>query len=275
VASRQIRTIILCLFAVFAFSAVAANTASAHRVWTVCKEVPGEGKEPPPKFDNHLCETKAKPLPERKWEDVVLPVGTKVPIEVVKVVKPFELKAGTTIITCEEVVLKEGTIENILVGGNGPTGRDHGTIEFKKCKTSISNCTVKEPIIDKGKESALVENTAGTKIYDMFAPEGWHEEATRALAEKIRPYAKIEQTGTGTGCINTEVEGNGVAAEIVPEFNSEKKMLKFPCEPTLTPVNFWNGVKEVPLTLKAFVKKAEECGEIELALVGRPSWGVE
>jgi hypothetical protein len=273
VASRQIRTIILCLFAVFAFSAVAANTASAHRVWTVCKEVPGEGKEPPPKFDNHLCETKAKPLPERKWEDVVLPVGTKVPIEVVKVVKPFELKAGTTIITCEEVVLKEGTIENILVGGNGPTGRDHGTIEFKKCKTSISNCTVKEPIIDKGKESALVENTAGTKIYDMFAPEGWIE-GTKAELEKNRPYAKIEQTGTGTGCINTEVEGNGVAAEIVPEGMSATKILKFPC-PAISPVTFWNGVKEVPLTLKAFSKKAEECGEIELALVSKGGWDVQ
>jgi hypothetical protein len=270
----------LCLFAVFAVSAVAANTASAKRIWTVgCVEKVGAGTEPPKKYDTSACYTQTKLLAERKWEKIPVPVGTQYKVEVVAVVKPFELKAGTTTITCKAVTVKEGTIENIeaenIEKHLGKTGRGKGTVEFSECKTSIPNCTVKEPIIDKGKESALVENTAGTKIYDMFAPEGWHEEATRALAEKIRPYAKIEQTGTGTGCINTEVEGNGVAAEIVPEFNSEKKMLKFPCEPTLTPVNFWNGVKEVPLTLKAFSKKAEECGEIELALVSKGGWDVQ
>jgi hypothetical protein len=269
VASRQIRTLILCLFAVFAFSAVAVSTASAHRTWWHCVEKGGRGEEPPVKWDNNVCNTQVLELPLRKWEKVAIPVGTKEKIEVVKVVKPFELKAGTTTITCEEVVLKEGTIENIT----GPVGRDKGTIEFKKCKTSISNCTVKEPIIDKGKESALVENTAGTKIYDMFAPEGWIE-GTKAELEKNRPYAKIEQTGTGTGCINTEVEGNGVAAEIVPEGMSATKILKFPC-PAISPVTFWNGVKEVPLTLKAFSKKAEECGEIELALVSKGGWDVQ
>jgi hypothetical protein len=70
------------------------------------------------------------------------------------------------------------------------------------------------------------------------------------------------------------VEGNGVAAEIVPEGMSATKILKFPC-PAISPVTFWNGVKEVPLTLKAFSKKAEECGEIELALVSKGGWDVQ
>jgi hypothetical protein len=268
VASRQIRTLILCLFAVFAFSAVAASTASAKRVWTVCKEVAGEGKEPPSKFDDHTCSTQLKEVKLRKWEDVQLPVGEPRNIEVVKVVKSFELKAGTTTITCEAVTLKEGKIENIT----GPTGRGKGTVEFSKCKSSVAGCTVKEPIKDKGKESALVENKAENKIYEMFAPEGWKEEATKAGAETVRRFAKIEQTG-GTKCLNTEVEGDGVAAEIVPQGMSVTKILKFPC-PKLSPVNQWNGVKEVAMTLEAFTLPAEECGEIELALESKWGWDV-
>jgi hypothetical protein len=254
-----------------AFSAVAVSAASAHRVWTVCKEVAGAGKEPPRKFNDHTClpQTPEKPLAERKWEDVVLPVGEPRPIEVIEVVKPgMELRAGATIITCEMVTLKEGTIENIA----GPTGRDKGTVEFSKCKSSVAGCTVKEPIVDKGKESALVENTAGNKIYEMFAPEGWKEEATKAGLEKIKPFAKITQTGTG--CVNTEVEGDGVAAEIIPEGMSETKILKFPC-PALSPVSFWNGVKEVSMKLKAFGVAAEECGEIKVALVSKWGWDVQ
>ncbi len=39
----------------------------------VCREVAGAGTEPPIKYDNHLCNTKAKPLAERKWS--FLPVA--------------------------------------------------------------------------------------------------------------------------------------------------------------------------------------------------------
>ncbi|MGH2903621.1 MAG: hypothetical protein ACRDK7_08575 [Solirubrobacteraceae bacterium] len=263
------------MLAVFAFGAVMASTASAHRVWTVCQEAKPPITEPPAKYDNDVCNTQTKPLEERRWFDGVLPAGTKDKLEVVEVVAPgIQLVAGTTTITCKKVTLKEGTIENILVEGKGPTGRDKGTVEFSECTSSVAGCTVKEPIKDKGKETALVENTAGTKIYDMFAPEKWKEEATKALAEKIHPFAKIEQTG-GTGCLNTEVEGDGVAAEIVPEGLSQTKIYKFPCPTTLTPVNLWNGVKEVNLTLKAFGVGAKECGEVKVALVSKAAWDVE
>jgi hypothetical protein len=275
VASRQIRTLILCLFAVFAFSAVAASTASAHHVWTVgCIEKAGEGKEPPKKFDTKECTTHSKPLPERKFEKVPIPIGTADKTEVVKVVKNFQLKAGTTTITCEAVTLKEGTIENIEPETGKKTGRDKGTVEFSKCKSSVAGCTVSEPIKDKGKVSALVEGSVTKNIYDMFTAEGWKEEATKAGANaQIGRFAKITQT-PAPPCINTEVEGNGVAAEIVPEEPSVTKILKFPC-PKLSPVNQWNGVTEVTLTLEAFTLPAEECGEVELELVSKAAWSVE
>lgn len=275
-ASRQIRTLILCLFAVFAFSAVAVSTASAKRVWTYCEEVaPGKGE-----FIEHLCKTKVTVKGEAagKFEDITLPVGVTKKLEVVEVVKPFELIAGTTTITCEAVTLTGGTIENIEAENiekvKGKTGRDKGTVEFSKCKSSVAGCTVKVPIIDKGKETALVENTTKTKIYDMFTPEGWTEATTKAGAEKIKPFAKIEQTG-GEKCLNTEVEGDGVAGEIEPEGLSETKIFKFPC-PKLTPVNLWNGVKEVNLRLDAFgLTTAEECGQVKLALASRWGWDVQ
>ena len=50
----------------------AAGTKEFAKVYThgfwVCKEKAGAGTEPPVKYDDHTCSTKAKPLAERKWE---------------------------------------------------------------------------------------------------------------------------------------------------------------------------------------------------------------
>lgn len=262
------RSVFIALVAVCAVSAVAVSTASAH-VWTVCKET-AKGE-----FTEHLCKTKSDPAKTGKWEEVVLPVGEKGSVEV-RVVKPLELKAGTTTITCEAVTIKEDAIENIdaenIEKVKGQTGRSKGTVEISKCKSTIAGCTVKEPIIDKGKESALVENTARNKIYEMLAPEGWKEETTKAGAERIKPFAKL--TISGTGCVNTEIEGNGIAAEIVPEGPSETKILKFSC-PALSPVSLWNGVREVSMKLEFFGVTSELCGELQLQLTGKQGWGVQ
>jgi hypothetical protein len=69
--------IMLSLLAVFAASALASASASAAPLleWLVCEELPGAGVEPPTKYDNHLCNTKAKPLAERKWEWKLLAAG--------------------------------------------------------------------------------------------------------------------------------------------------------------------------------------------------------
>jgi hypothetical protein len=264
----MLRSALVALVAVCAVSAVATSTASAH-VWTVCKETAtGE-------FTEHLCKTKSEPAKTGKWEEVVLPVGEARPVEAI-VVKPIALKAGTITITCEAVTIKEDVIENIDIANiekvKIQTGRGKGTIELSKCKSSVAGCTVKEPIIDKGKESALVENTAETKIYDMFAPEAWKEEGTKAGAEKSKPFAKL--TMTGAGCVNTEIEGDGIAAEIVPEGPSETKILKLTC-PALTPVNLGNGVKDVGMKLRFFGVSSELCGELQLQQANKQGWGVQ
>jgi hypothetical protein len=232
----RIRLILLSMLAVLAFSAVAASTASAHRVWSF------EGK--------------------------VLPTGEKKPLKLVKVVKEFQLKAGTETIACKTVELKEGTIENILVGGKGPTGRDKGTVLFKECRNVGKPACVVANVEVLGKETALVENTKaaqekeGLKIYDLFTPEKWTEEKPA----EINKFAVIKQTGTG--CVaTTSVEGNGVAAEISPEGESATKTLKFPCPPITEVIN-WKGAT-VKLTLKAFGVKAEECGEAEIESTGK------
>jgi hypothetical protein len=263
----RFKIIMLSMLAVFAFSAVIASTASAHRVWTVCEEKAGAGTEPPTKFDNHECNTKVKPLAERKWEDIVLPVGQTRKLEVVKVVKEFVLKAGGEEIACEAVTLSGGTIENIA----GPTGRDKGTITFSKNCRNLKKaaCKVTEPIEVKGKETALVENTEKNRVYDLFAPKGWTEEKPEEFGLE---FATIKQTGEG--CVAaTKVEGNGIAAEIVPEGLSVTKVLKFPCPPIKEIIN-WKGTT-VKLKLTAFGVKTEECGEVELALESKWAWDVQ
>ena len=136
--STLFRKTLIGLVAVLAFSAVAASTASAHRVWS--------------------------------YNGVELKVGEAKPIKVVKVVENFRLKAGTTTITCTKVALTGGAIENIT----GPTGRDKGKVDFTGC--SNGTCKVTEPIVVKGETTALVENTGKSKIYDLFTPKGWTEE---------------------------------------------------------------------------------------------------
>jgi hypothetical protein len=280
----RIRMGILSLLAVFAVGAFAASTASAHRVWLICQELPGEGKEPPTKYDNHECNTQVKALKERKWEELILPVGQTASLQVVKN-STATLVAGTEEIVCETIKLAAGnTIENVEVEGKGPTGRDNGTTEFSKCKNKNKPaCTVTEPI-KVTSPTSLVENTAGTKIYDMFRPEGRKEltpaevtakgePASKEAEEKLSKYTTIKQTGAG--CIAaTTVEGDGVAAEISPESLSVKKRLIFPCPTPITPVKLWNGI-QMGLKLKAFTVAAKECiPEIEVELTSKWAWSV-
>jgi hypothetical protein len=243
----RIRLILLSMLAVFAVSAAAASTASAHRVWTL-----GSGTTP-------------------------LPVGTTKALKVIKVNKAFELKvplAGETIV-CKAVVLKEGTIENVEIGGK-KTGRDKGIVEFSECKNKgKEKCIVAEPIRVPPKgtgTTVLAENTAKTKVLDVFLPEGGEEGSV-----VLKPYATIKQSGTGcTAPAATTVEGNGVAAEISPETHSVKKNLIFPC-PRITEVIFWKNWEagtHTKLTLNAFAFAAEECGEAEIELTTKEEFGV-
>jgi hypothetical protein len=294
--SNRLKLLLLSVMAVVAISAVAASTASAKRVWTVgppecVKVAAGTGE-----FTEEKCKTKVKVKGELagtfELKPKVLPVGTTKSLTVVKNTAAT-LVAGAEEISCEKVTIKSGnTIENVLVESKGPTGRDTGTIEFTKCKNvkKPTECTVTEPI-SVNSPTSLVENTASTKIYDMFRPEGRTELTPKQISEfpgteaekqakakteeeKLSKYTTIKQTGTG--CVTaTEVTGDGVAAEISPESESVKKKLIFSCPTTLTPVKLWNGV-EIGLKLKAFGVAAKECiNEVEVELTTKEAWDVE
>jgi len=259
-ASRQIRTLILCLIAVFAFSAVAASTASANRVWTT---IGGN----------------------------ILPVGQTRSLKVVKN-SPAELVGFETIV-CNKVAINAGnTIENVEVEGKGPTGRDNGTITFSECKNKATPaCVITEPITVPSPTS-LVENTAGTKIYDLFRPEGRTELTPKKISEfpgteaekqakakkeeeKLTKYVNITQSAP---CTVTKIalEGNGFAAELSPETEVVKHKLVFPCPTPISPVNLWNGVKEVGLRLKLFGGATKECiNEVEVELTTEEDFGVK
>jgi hypothetical protein len=284
----RFKIIMLNMLAVFAFSATAASTASAHRVWTgPCVQINGEGIEPPPKFDNFECNTQTKPLKERKWQKVV-PVGNTKALSIVKT-GTFTLKAGTEEIACKKVTLTGGSIENVRVEGKGPTGRDNGTDVFTECSNpGKPECKVKEPIEVKG-TTVLAETTGEpVKIVDVFLPAAGKEltpaeitafekeKAGKATTEqeKLHEYTKITQTGQPkcTAPETTAVEGDGVAAELSPG-ESFTNTLKFPAT-AITPVKLWNGLT-ITLKLKAFGVAATEVGEAEIELVSKEMFGVQ
>jgi hypothetical protein len=243
--------------AVFAVSAVGASSASAHRTWWICEKVTeGTGK-----YKDSLCKEKVE---KGNFEWKQLAVGTKKNIKVIKN-GVFSLKAGTVTIECKKLTLKEGVIENIT----GPTGRDKGTVEFSECKNAGHAACVVKPVVVKGKETALVEDTTKSKVYDLFAPEGWSEEKP----EETKPFAKIEEGGTFE-CPNTTVEGDGVAAEIIPEELSIKKTFKFPCPPIKEIINWKGATVKLKLTAFGFVN-VEECGEAEVELESKEAFDVK
>jgi co-chaperonin GroES (HSP10) len=250
----MVRAVLVVLAAVSALSAVGVSTASASRAWQL--------------------------------EGSVLAVGKAKELKVVKNTT-FDLTSGTEVYTCERVALEAGNkIENTTLEGAGAIGRDSGTIAFSKCKDQTKpGCVVTEPLSMKGVESALVENTARTKIYDMWTGEGWQEltpkevaekgqVAAKEQAEKRRAFAIFKQTGSG--CISTTtIEGDGLAAEVSPEGESVKKTITLPCPP-VSLVDFGNGINEVSLPrLTWFGVKATLCGSMEVELSTKEKFGVK
>jgi hypothetical protein len=132
---NRTRVTLLCLLAVLSVSAVVSASASAaiERKWVVCVE--GPTTEPPTKYDNHKCNTKAKPLSERKWEWVVVTTGKTE--KVVSSGGEFKLVAGTKSITCKKVK-DTGTITGATPGIGEATA-----ITFEECATGQTGCKVK------------------------------------------------------------------------------------------------------------------------------------
>jgi hypothetical protein len=142
--SHRIRVLLGCVLAAFAISAVAAGSASAAHGWWACKEKAGEGIEPPVKYDNHLCNSKEKPLKERKWEWKPVEAAEVFKIEGTSGVSKLESEvAGVKIlIECKKDTFK-GEIEK--------EGKNKGEVTFSECslfevtkyiKVPLAVCTV-------------------------------------------------------------------------------------------------------------------------------------
>ena len=254
--SSRIRIMFASMLAVFAVSAVAASTASARRVWTV--------------------------------GGANLAVGQTRSLRIVKN-SPAILKAGAEEEECKKISINAGnTIDNVEPEvGKGTTGRDHVTLTFTECRNvGKPLCVVTTAPFNT--PTFLVENAAGTIVYDSFRPEGAAEltpkqvtekgePASKENEEKLKTYVSLQQKGTGcTAPEITKIEGNGIAAEISPQGESAKHKLIFPCPTPVTPVNLWNGVKEVNLKLKGFGVATKWCiEEIEVELTTGDKFGVK
>lgn len=181
----RLRSLMLALFAVFAFGAVTAAAAQAEEApfWTVPKS---EGSS----------ETKRLAVNETRF--ITAKTYNKTTLE--------SPTLGVSV-TCPTVKLKEG----VLLGSNGgekaEPGKNDEIIEFEGGCTQVGNgeaCKVVEPIKTVHVKSELVENVeggaAGKKLYTEFFPETGVK------------FTTIAFTGT---CKNKEIAVEGkVAAEV-------------------------------------------------------------
>jgi hypothetical protein len=225
----KIKVVGLALAAILAMSAITAGAASAaSRVWVVKGATLGAGA---------TRTMTAKTVAGKSWE----------------------LKASSITITCTTMSITGGS----AIGG--AVGTDKGTVEFTGCSSNCGTKAVAEPIKTAGNETELVENTAKTKVLDLFKPNASKEFAT-VLA---------------TGCFpeETKVEGeNGVAAEISQEGTEQLiHVMKFPCPPITEALN--SAGTKLTLSLKAFgFVAAEFCGEAEAELLNglvKENWSVK
>jgi hypothetical protein len=109
--------------------------------------------------------------------------------------------------------------ESSTINGNGTNqGQDKGQLTFSSCKTTLSGCTVAEPITTNQTKSFLANSeTTQTKIVDVFAPE------------KGEAYVVLNfSSGCGLLAGAQTVKGR-VAAEIIPAGVELKEgILNFP-----------------------------------------------
>ncbi len=234
---RRIRIIGLALVAVFAFSAVAAATASANHVWWVGGKALAEGKA------------------NGKAVKAELKAGTKF------VLKGFIFGVEGNV-ECSKI--KFGATPAAIIFNESKTGRDEGKIEFTEC-TGPSACgAIAEPIVTLGEKTELVEQVLTTKqkeekvipkIYDLFLPNGTGE------AAKI----KFAICGTLT------IKGSTVA-EIKPEGPSITKEFVFP-KPGIKKVINWEG-KEIATGLTSEGKEATFFGTAIVSLVSGEEFDV-
>jgi hypothetical protein len=300
---KRIQIAGLCLLAVFAFSAVAVSTASAKRVWLLCKPVAaGTGK-----FTDSECKTAGA----GNFESEVIPAEgggqgalvAKIKAGQVAMLESEVLK-NKIFVECNKVELSGAEVYN---AESLKTGRDKGVVKFLECSsaqcklTAASEAEIRVPPKATTGMSALAENKLNeTPIYDNFLPEGKGTGETEGVFAEIGIKATLCGTITDVvksnltvGELKTAKEGEGgVAAEVTPPLVHKKILtFKFPCPTTKKVFNwegneikvgefadFINGKKEGPAQFCAL--NTSNPGvlvplEIEVELASGDAWGVK
>jgi hypothetical protein len=258
--SSRIRILFVSLLTVFAVGAIASASASAASCdgkegrplckWEVCKEVAGEGKEPPAKFDEHKCNTQKKELKLRKWQWKMLEGAEEFPTTSKGGV--FKLEVAGKVITCTAVT-DEG---NIKAGG-----KDLATkIVFTGCKAGPNGCMVRSPGSPFGTievtniKTQLEEVPAGSgKLVNKF------EQKEFPIGSGKFEFVTLEFEGAtcaGEGFVKTKVKGD-VAAECKNLANGNVEL------------NFPKPAIAQPLKLEAFGVAATLTGATEEELTNK------
>jgi hypothetical protein len=109
-------------------------------------------------------------------------------------------------------------LEKSTINGNGTNqGQDKGQLTFSQCTTTLSGCTVAEPITTNQTKSFLANAETQTKIVDVFAPE------------KGETFVVLNfSSGCGLLAGAQTVKGR-VAAEVIPaKVELKEGILNFP-----------------------------------------------
>lgn len=198
---RTIRTLILCLLAVFAIGAVASASASAFNLeWEVCKE---GGTE---KFETNKC-SKTSGTGKWSWGKLEAKETEKVVSNHVAGTQTLLTISGKTLMNCTKVVGK-GTIT-----GGKPGTADLTEILFTGCTTSQTGCSVKTAGRKNGEvvwsniPTKLEERETSTKV--KVLADNFEQNAT---TKEIATY-KFEGTCNGFPFTETKLKGT-VAAEV-------------------------------------------------------------
>jgi hypothetical protein len=216
--------LLVSLLAVFALGAVTSASASASNdVWEVCEENKETPKEPPVKYDEHKCNTKAKALSLRKWEWKVLAAGKSYNTT-------SNIVAGTTevlTVTGKAITCTGETDKGTITG----PGKDLAeTITFTGCTTSKTGCLVKTAgqangtIVLTKIPTKLEQRVVGgvEVLVDNFEQKEVSPGKFEFVTLKFEPKASCEPTFPE----ETKVKGS-VAAKVKTLTNGEVE-LEFP-----------------------------------------------
>ena len=175
--------------------------------WQVCEEHPGAGKEPPPKYDEHKCNTQHKALAERKWEWKYLEEGKEYKIKSKGLIQILKVPGAGIEIECSAVT-DVGTIKGGVPGTDEATSIKYtGCVVLKPaaCKVKTAGLTFGNITVSNVK-TELVNIILPAAIGDkFFTASGTFVELE--LGKKENAVTKAAEEKCGTLPIKSKVEG--------------------------------------------------------------------